>query len=141
MKQIFLVFLLTLSGTALAEVYRWTDSNGKVHFSDKKPAEVKAEDISEKVKQQNIDTSTAERQKLETIFRKENEADRAYKMQQDQKPIADIQKCQEAREYLKIVEGRVRFFDEDGRAVKVTEAERIKRAQEARDYVEENCSD
>src|SRR4051812_22157077 len=105
----FLGFLGLFSCVVQAEVYRWTDSAGKVHFSDKKPAE-KAENISAKIKQQNIDTSTAEREKLETIFRKENDADRAYKRQQEQKPLAEIRQCQEAREYLKVIDGRVQFL-------------------------------
>ena len=140
MKLTLLAVLGILSCSVQAEVYRWTDSAGKVHYSDKKPAE-KAENISSKIKQQNIDTSTAEREKLETIFRKENDADRAYKRQQSQKPLAEIRQCQEAREYLKVIDGRVQFLDENGGMVKVTEEERRAKVQETQDFIAQNCSD
>jgi glutaredoxin len=34
-----LLALLACSSPALAEIYRWTDANGKVHYVEKKPAE------------------------------------------------------------------------------------------------------
>ncbi|MDX1695120.1 MAG: DUF4124 domain-containing protein [Ketobacteraceae bacterium] len=40
-----LVTLLTWCGTAQAEVYRWTDENGKVHFGDRPPGHVDAETL------------------------------------------------------------------------------------------------
>lgn len=80
-KLLCLVLLFSLNVSA--EVYRWTDADGKVHFGDKK-AGAAAENITDKVKTTNVDTSTGEHQKLESIFRKENDADREYKLQQQQ---------------------------------------------------------
>lgn len=40
-------FLLTASG--MAQVYKWVDEDGKVHFSDKKPATQSAEELDIKV--------------------------------------------------------------------------------------------
>lgn len=140
MKLWMLIFLLLMNSAVNAEVYRWTDSSGKVHYGDKKPAE-KAEDISAKVKQQNIDTSSTEHQKLETIFRKENDADREYKRQQTQRPLVDIRKCQEMKRYLQVISGPVQFLDEDGKAIRVTEEERKKRVLETSDYIAKNCQE
>jgi len=123
---------------ASAEVYRWSDSDGKLHYGDKKP-KVKADDITETVNKQNIDTSTAEHQKLEALFRKENASDRAYRAQQNQPSQAQEQACANARERLFKLEGRVEFIDKDGKVVKVTEQERIQRANEMRKMLAERC--
>ena len=75
MEKLILSLILVVSVNSSAEVYRWTDANGKVHFGDQKP-KATAENITAKVKATNVDTSTNEHQKLETMFRKENDADR-----------------------------------------------------------------
>lgn len=142
--HLYIISLLLLSSvSAHAEVYRWTDSNGKVHFSDKKPAE-KAENISDKVKQQNIDTSTAEHQKMEAIFRKENDADREYKRQQllQQQPSQEsLQLCAEAKSYLRdITGGAVIYYDDDGKAVKVSMEEHKKKIADTQKYIKDHCS-
>jgi hypothetical protein len=121
-----------------AEVYRWTDADGKVHYGDKKP-KVAAEDITEKVKQVNVDTSTAERQKLETIFRKENDADREYKKQQAKPDVELLAWCEETRRYLKDISGLVQFVDKDGKPVKVTMDERDQKVAETQALIKNRC--
>lgn len=37
--------VLLLAGAAGAGVYSWTDENGKVHFSDRRPADAQAEEV------------------------------------------------------------------------------------------------
>jgi len=44
-KTLISLALITLSLHVYAEVYQWTDDKGKVHFSDKKPATVQAEEL------------------------------------------------------------------------------------------------
>lgn len=137
--RLYIISLLLLSTVAAhAEVYRWTGSDGKVHYSDKKPAE-KAEDISDKVKQQNIDTSTAEHQKMESIFRKENEADREYKEQKPQRSLEQIQYCIHLKDYLNTISGRVQFIDDNGKPVAVTLDEQKKRVAETKKLIQEKC--
>lgn len=130
--------LVVLSLSAHAEVYRWTDANGKVHFGDQKPAAT-AENITEKVKKTNVDTSTSEHQKLETIFRKENAADREYQQQQAQLNPELLQRCAEAKNYLNKISGRVQFLDDKGQPVHVSEAERQHTAEEMQKIIKENC--
>lgn len=45
-----IVFITTfiVAGSLNAEVYKWRDSNGKLHFSDSPPGEVNAEKLDEK---------------------------------------------------------------------------------------------
>lgn len=139
MKIILLLSLVVCCSQLHAEVYRWTDSNGKVHYGDQKP-KTNAEDVTAKVKTTNVDTSTNEHQKMESIFRKENDADRDYQAQQSRPPAEQQARCASARNYLSKVSGRVVFVDQNGKDQHVSEQERKQREQEARDYIQENCS-
>ena len=138
MNKFFFIFLLFACVNSHAEVYRWTDANGKVHFGDKKP-KAAAEDITEKVKQTNVDTSTSEHQKLETLFRKENQADREYQQQQAQPNLELLHRCAEAKKYLDTISGRVQFIDASGKEVKVTEEERKQKVIAMQQEIKENC--
>ena len=138
MKTVILLVTVCMCMHIHAEVYRWKDKDGKIHFSDSKP-KTAAEDITATVKKQNIDTSTQEHQKLETIFRKENDADREFKQQQAQPNQEQLQRCEKAKDYLNIIDGRVQFVDAKGRMVNVTETERKVRVTEARNYIQKNC--
>jgi len=147
MKKYLCCFLLLVcnvfySTQSNAEIYKWTNKQGKVHYGDKK-VEKTAEDITGTVKKQNIDTSTEEHQKLETIFRKENAADRAYKAQQlmPDPAAADHEKrCADAKDRLFKLEGRVNFIDKDGKVIKATEQEREAKAAEMRKILADNCA-
>jgi hypothetical protein len=139
MKRFLFCCLILTCVNSQAEVYRWTDANGKVHYGDKKP-KAAAEDITEKVKQVNVDTSTAEHQKLENIFRKENEADHEYRRQQAKPDPDQLKRCREAREYLRVISGRVQFIDNEGKMVRVTEAERTQKVAETQAMIKKRCS-
>lgn len=146
MKKTLCYFTLLLchwlfAATAAAEVYKWTDKDGKLHYGDKKTAKT-AEDITASLSKPNIDTSSGEHKKLETLFRKENAADRAYKAEQAMPNPAQedhAQRCSKARERLKILEGRVVFIDQQGKPVRTSEEERERRAGEMRKILAENC--
>jgi hypothetical protein len=43
--RLLLVVLLALALPATAQVYKWVDKDGKVHYSDKKPRDPKAKDV------------------------------------------------------------------------------------------------
>lgn len=131
-----------LADNASAEVYKWTDKDGKVHYGDKKTTKA-AEDITASVSKPNIDTSSEEHQKLEAIFRKENAADRAYKAEQAMPKPAQVdhaRRCEEAKKRLRVLEGRVEFIDENGKPIRTTEQERERRAGEMRKIIAEHCT-
>jgi Domain of unknown function (DUF4124) len=129
-----------LASSSQAEVYRWKDKDGKVHFGDKKP-DATAENITKKVSTQNIDTSTQELRKMETIFRKENDADRAHQQQLNEASQEQEQRCEQAHLQLKRFEGRVQYIDADGKPVKVTETEHKQRIAEMRDAIAQYCGE
>ena len=125
--------------SAEAEVYRWTDAQGRVHYSDKKPAAA-AEDVTRAVTRQNLDTGTEERRKLEQILRKENPADRAYVQQHTAAAHNQQQRrCAAVRTRIARISRPVRFVDKQGRDVRVTEAQRSAEIDELKLYLARHC--
>lgn len=45
MTAIIGIFIALISVSASAEIYKWTDSDNKVHFGDRKPANTKADAV------------------------------------------------------------------------------------------------
>ncbi len=138
MKTLIWAFGMVLCGAVNAEVYKWTDSSGKVHYSDKKMMK-SAADITDQVKHTNLDSSSGEQRKLEAIFRKENEADREYKRRQSQLDPELTVRCKEARDYLAKIDGRVQFVDQQGKPVMVTENERKEKVIQMQRAIREHC--
>lgn len=138
MKRLVLGLIVLFSSSVHAEVFRWTDANGKVHFGDQKP-KATAENITEKVKKTNVDTSTSEHKKLETLFRKENDADREYQQQKAQPNQELLQQCAEAKEYLNKINGRVQFLDDNGKPIHISETERQQRVKEWQQIIKDTC--
>lgn len=138
-----LIFGSLFTTSVLAEVYRWTDEEGKVHYSDRKLAS-DAEDITAKVSVQNIDTSQDEHRKLQQLFRKENDADRAYLRQQEQQngPSSErVSQCEKLRHLLIEASGRVQLVDQDGKEKRFTEKDQQKLLSEMRAAEQQHCSD
>ena len=48
-QLIALIFITLIFQTSYAQIYKWTDSDGKVHFTDKKPIDKKSENIHLKI--------------------------------------------------------------------------------------------
>lgn len=142
--------LLTIVGIVLscnlahAEVYRWTDENGKVHYSDSPPKNIAHEDISEKVRPINYEQSGEEREKLGKIFAPETPEEKQLKQQQQQaqrqQAAKQEQKCNEARRLYNIVKDeRFYMIDEDGKSYDISKEEAKQRREEIEKFLQENC--
>lgn len=139
-----IVFIILSLGSAQAEMYRWVDDSGKVHFSDKKPVEHKAEEISDQVRQQNIDYSGGSTKgQLQQYERNQTarETERQQIKQRSDKWSGEKKEwCRDARDRLRILRGRVSFFDNDNNEIKVTEKERESRATALEQDIQKYCS-
>lgn len=139
MKLTLALCLLPILSTPLqAEVYRWTDADGKVHYGDKKPAQA-ADNVTQQVNTTNLDTSAAERQKLEVLF---NKSEAANRQQQEQAQARTEQqgRCDEARRYLRVARGRVMYVDGDNKPVHVSEEARKESEKAVREFLQQECS-
>ena len=45
MRALIVALIALYSTAAICEIYKWTDGSGRVHFSDKKPAQANAEQV------------------------------------------------------------------------------------------------
>jgi hypothetical protein len=99
--------LLLLPGLAAAEIYRWTDANGQVHFGQR-PAAPGAQQIEVKPQAVERDQLTLERQERTRRFydaRREEQAQAAVVAAERQAKRAE--ECRELRKKLtSIAEGR-----------------------------------
>ena len=139
---IIIAATLLLSLSVKAELYRWTDDDGKVHFSDRKPdaaaSEVEVEAV--EVKPVNIDESREARQALNRVLPKEDRHQSQQQARDNQQRAQEIERhCRRARQYLRDISGPVNFLDDDGNVMKVTERERQQRQAEMEQYVKDHC--
>ena len=146
-RKLLVFILLAVSLNSVAEIYRWVDKDGKVHFTDRK-ASPEAENITKEVKTQNIDTSSGEIQKI-AAMREAEAKDQQEQLLQEQKrkqehkeKLAELNKsnCEKARKKLEDISGYVVFTDEQRRAIKVTEKERQQMVAELKQDLQTYCS-
>jgi hypothetical protein len=134
------VFLL-LSPLASAQLYKWVDKDGKVHYSDQPPPAQASKQInvptgsgsgapSALAKDKALEKTRAESR---DAAKKADDAERIAKQRQDE--------CDRARSYLKGLENGGRFvtFDEKGERVFMEEAQIEAAKSKARQNVEEAC--
>ena len=139
-RTLLLIGLLGFSTHATAEIYRWVDKDGKVHYTDKKPAP-DAENITKDVSKQNVDSSSREVARINQMHREDEESKRATQQQQAQARAQAMEApCTAAKTRLAKIKGRVIFIDDTGRAVTVTEKERQARVAELERDIRNNCA-
>lgn len=135
------LFLLFSSALLHAEIYQWTDANGKVHFGDKAPKDNKAKKI--ETKSTNIDTSQEENEKLKQVFNNQSDAEKRYQQRNQQDSQQAQQKrqeaCNAANRQLNILRGRVYFTDENGNDYEISEAEREQQAKQLAAKISQIC--
>jgi hypothetical protein len=137
---LFIFFTLSCISTQ-AEVYRWVDAQGKLHFSDKKPRGP-ADDITKEVMKNNVDESSEEQRKVSKILRKENDADRDYAGREfAEKMNQQIQRCNKLREEYQFLYKRIQFLSPEGKIIDVSEKERSDAAANLATQIRNECKD
>jgi len=143
---VFSVFLGLLSGLSHAEVYRWTDDKGKVHFGDR-PTTDNASEV--KIKEPKVATPTkndSDRKQDAARFLRSRELDRIEKAQQKQKSQQQAakraRKCKTAKlELRKLREARLLYTkDKSGKKHYITDAERASEKKKTADIVDYWCN-
>jgi hypothetical protein len=141
MRPLFCCLLL-LPGLAAAEIYRWVDANGQVHFGQR-PAAPGAEQIEVRPQVIERDQETRERQARSERFydaRREEQAQAAAQSAERQAKRA--QECRELRRKLaQMPEGFRYYHDEaDGQRSFYSDEEMDAARRQLRDRVSERCS-
>ena len=145
MKLAIAIGLILLIPPSFAEIYRWVDNDGKLHFSDQLPeGSTVSEEVSFKMSPINRDSSAEEIEKLQQVFQGETPEEQAFhqqqKAQQQRRDQSVERVCQQAKYNLKILKGRVYFEDSDGNEIIVTEEQREQHANQLAEEIRRHCT-
>jgi FtsZ-interacting cell division protein ZipA len=145
--RIALVALLFFALPAQAQLYKWVDANGRVQYSDRKPAEDKRpQEVRNTVSSVGSQTTTGGKTpaELDKEFRerREKQAESQQKQQQasaDQKQKSE--NCDAARRNLAALQSgqRIARFDASGEKTYIDDAGRAQEVERNRRLVEANC--
>lgn len=146
-RQLALVLAALLAAPlAAAEMYTWKDADGRTHFGDQPPPEVKdqAQQIEAKAYKPGTDEKTREvYQRTNRMFdetdKAKRDAEEKRQAQATAKEEARKSGCFEARKRARSLNGPVIFVDDEGRPLKTTDAERKQKLQETQDWIAKNC--
>ena len=141
----FFIALLCMQSPAIAEVYKWTDAQGRVHYGDK-PQSDKAETINLPSKEPpavpHVSEDRLEKQRrLLDAYAEE----RRLKREADEKARKDKEerkrKCADLKDDLRNQEnaGSIYRLDKDGKRVFLSHEEREASTAELRKQVQEWC--
>lgn len=142
---LLLAAALALPLCASAAIYKWTDSNGHVHYSQSPPPDGRpAEEI--KPAPDPTDTSSAlkglkaQEQKLDQL-RKERLKQRKEKAGAEKKAAAMKARCDDARRRLERLQTTTRVYktDAQGNRIRLPEPERQADIGKARKDVDKYC--
>jgi hypothetical protein len=143
-QTILLTLLLLFLTAAYAETYRWVNEDGVVTYSQTPPPDVKAETV--EIKTTPASSAADSKKQLETLRQKlaDSAEDRALKKAQKEEQAGikaeNSKNCSIARnnlEQLTALANRL-YKTEDG-YVRLTEEERQKKMQQAREHIKKFC--
>ncbi len=150
MKHILAIFLLITSFSTYAALNKWVDAEGKVHYSDSPPVDVKVQKIRTSVAPDSISSesgvtapkSIAERD-AEWKKEQKGKAEAEQKLAKE-KEAADIKQknCESARSNLATLENSpvLVTYNEKGERTYMDDTSRKQRTDEARKSVSSFCN-
>jgi Domain of unknown function (DUF4124) len=126
---------------ASAEVYRWQDAEGNWHFGDQQPQE-QHEKMDIKAPPKIGQGERVREINQRTLRLRESEKAKQQEQLASEKKLQDAQaqKCREAREKLKRLQGRFVYRDDEGNVTHPT-MDKVKADQdEVRQWIQQNCT-
>lgn len=146
MQYIFLIICIQLfcMHSAIAEVYKWIDEDGKVVYGDKPKSDNAAEiKIKKKPKpDKNTQERVQKQQKLLKVMQEEREEKIALKKEEQEKKKQQQKKCAEVQEKLTEIKNASFLYEEtdDPDNPKIISDEKRKSTeQEHENFLKENC--
>ncbi|MDP2226876.1 MAG: DUF4124 domain-containing protein [Moraxellaceae bacterium] len=150
-----LVAAISAAAPAHAELYKWTDENGRVHYSDRKPGNapavqtLKTRPSVPRAAAAEADTESAapaedivaRQKRMADIMRDEREAREREQKAAAQKKQELQRRCLSLRDELRRSEGaRIYQLDAKGERVFMPDAERDAYVQKMQSTLREHCS-
>jgi len=150
MKRYFTIITLALmSFNVHAELNKWVDADGKVHYSDTPPPEVTTQSVRNIAGKDQANApasyspkSLAEREAEMKKSKQSKEEASKKKAEDDARADAKRRNCEGARENAKSLEagGRIYSYDEKGERSYLDDSARAQRLEEARKVISANCN-
>ncbi|MEX0899269.1 MAG: DUF4124 domain-containing protein [Gammaproteobacteria bacterium] len=129
---------------ATAQVYKWTDDEGRVHYSDTPPGDVEATLLPIESADTDLEATLREQvaRERELELREQTDADAAEDAEAEAAHRAAVERaCVQARERVAMLESarRISRVDADGNRRSYNEEQRAAALAEARQQVTEWC--
>ncbi len=142
--RVLILLLSTLS--AHAGVYKWTDAQGRVHYSDTPPPRQAVQRVPTG-KTNDAEAQAARRTLADKLSeseqrRRKAQEEEAKRKSEEEKQRAKAERCAKARELLTLLQqnARISRVDARGQQYVMGDAERAAAIQDAQRRVEESCN-
>lgn len=127
-----------------AEMYKWTDAQGNVHFTDQPPADGRSEELDIKPpakigQDENVRGIQERLQRLRQAEQEQYQQEEAARTEADKKEKAMRTACSRARRDLAKYDHAVYRTKEDGSVHFLTDEEYAARKDEIGKWLEKNC--
>lgn len=136
---------LTFSMNCHAEIYKWTDNKGQVHYTATPPTQkkVKAQEIEDKILMSagKFDPSTVSENKETTADKEEDAEESSTKTGANSKPTKQlIDFCKGQRKSLKLLKSSQNItWKRLGKETKLTAAQRKAKIKETKSSITKDC--
>ena len=129
-----------------AEIYKWVDENGKVHFDDR-PGSGNKEKIKVKTTEASgspdteLQDNVEQEKKLLEIYEEERQEKNLKKTEQREEKKILKKRCAEAKDYKKTMDASSGLYDldENGERVSLSAEEKDAEVKELKDFIKKNC--
>ena len=138
-----LVLLLSFAGASIAEMYKWVDEEGNVHYGDCPPADCKPEQI-ESAPGPSEEEIKRSQERSERLIQEQRQRDEARRIESEIKRIkrAELKKrCKVLRSRLFLMKqpGVLTIADNEGNVMRPTDKERERMISEIEEFIRKNC--
>ena len=146
-SMLLLALLLTAPLSHASGIYKWVDEDGQVHYSQKKPLSKPAEQIKEAPPPANDpDAARGDLQRqLDAFDERRAQRDEAFAEQQRKEEAAGVRKqnCETARKNLANLRrgGNNAYMTPEGEVIRLTDDERARRIEAAKQGIKDNCEE
>lgn len=109
--RFLLYWVLLMPGLSMAEIYRWTDAQGQVHFGQRPGAG--AEQI--EVKPQVVERDQAREERTERFYEARREEREQASLKEAERQAKHDQECRGLRSQLAVLEKGGRYYSKDAK--------------------------
>ena len=140
MQRLFLIALL-LPGLATAEIYRWTDEQGRVHFGQRPAAGAEVVEVKPQVVERDAQTREREARSQRFYEAREQERQQAISQAAQQRERRAVE-CRELRQRMANLPEGYSYYREgaNGERIYYSDEELDTARRQLREQIAERCS-